>query len=196
MFELIRSELVGGRVDLAGLCNVLGLKTAVEVGTDRGIFAADFLSRWNGDMLYCVDSWQPYPEMPWDRAGDLALAVTVLAPYARKVRLILADSREVVKWFGVVDGFPTSIDFAYIDAAHTYEEAKSDIEAWWPVVRHGGVLAGDDFDSLHPGVMRALEEFARYADLPVRLTTDYNRGPSWYMEKPPLPPVEVKGPAK
>ncbi len=50
-------------------------------------------------------------------------------------------------------------------------------------MREGGILAGDDFDIHHPGVMQAVKEFAEELDLRVDLTTDYDRGPSWYIEK-------------
>lgn len=184
MFEIRRHPTLGSRFDLAGLCDVKGLKTAVEVGTDRGLFAREFLRRWHGAMLWCVDSYEAYPEFPWDRSGDLALAVAVLGPHADRVRLIRARSAEVVTWFGRVLGFPLDIDFVYIDAAHTTVDALQDLEAWWPIVRPGGILAGHDFDERHtPGVVEAVTEFARKHDLLVSLTSDFNQPRSFVIEK-------------
>lgn len=181
MFE--RSETVGNRADLARLANFKGLKIAVEVGTDRGLFAREFLDRWHGQMLYCVDTWSPYPEMPWDRSGDFALACAVLAPFADRVRILRAPSVEVSKYFGTLPAFPVCADLVYIDASHTFEDALADIEMWWPVVRSGGILAGDDFDNEHAGVREAVKLFAEREGLRVDLTTDYDRAPSWYIEK-------------
>jgi hypothetical protein len=178
-----KSLMVGGRTDLARLANRKGLKRAVEVGTDRGIFARDFLQLWNGEMLYCVDTWQSYVEMPWDRSGDYDFAVGLLLPFANRVRIVKSESLEVAKYFGKVDGFPVDIDFVYIDAAHDFVSATQDIKAWWPIVREGGILAGDDFDDEHSGVKEAVIQFANLFDLRVYLTTDYDRGPSWYIEK-------------
>lgn len=178
-----KSLLVGGRTDLAKLANRKGLKRAVEVGTDRGVFARDFLQLWNGEMLYCVDTWQSYPEMPWDRAGDYDFAVGLLLPFAHRVRIIKAPSLDVAAYFGKIETFPVDTDFVYIDAAHDFYSAIQDIKAWWPLVREGGILAGDDFDDTHPGVMEAVKQFANLFDLRVMLTTDYDRGPSWYIEK-------------
>ncbi len=52
-------------------------------------------------------------------------------------------------------------DLIFIDAGHDYESVKADIAAWYPHVRHGGILAGHDY--LHrrfKGVTQAVQEFA------------------------------------
>ena len=42
--------------------------------------------------------------------------------------------------------FPDNyFDFIYIDALHTYNATKDDMDAWWPKLRPGGLFAGDDF---------------------------------------------------
>jgi len=41
--------------------------------------------------------------------------------------------------------FPHAADFVFIDAGHDYTSVKADIEAWWPKVKEGGTIAGDDF---------------------------------------------------
>lgn len=45
-----------------------------------------------------------------------------------------------------------------IDGDHGYEACKADIAAWLPRVKLGGLLAGDDYASNFPGVMRAVRE--------------------------------------
>jgi hypothetical protein len=55
-----------------------------------------------------------------------------------------------------------SLDFVFLDADHSYEGVRSDIEAWLPKVKRGGIFAGHDFAHYFPGVMRAvLERFAQ-----------------------------------
>ena len=51
-----------------------------------------------------------------------------------------------------------SIDFCFIDANHTYEFVKKDIEAFLPKMKPGGVMAGHDYNMSHPGVIRAVNE--------------------------------------
>jgi predicted O-methyltransferase YrrM len=55
-----------------------------------------------------------------------------------------------------------SLDFVMIDADHSYEGVRSDIDAWLPKLKVGGILAGHDFAHYFPGVIRAvLESFDR-----------------------------------
>jgi len=49
--------------------------------------------------------------------------------------------------------------FVFVDADHSYEGVKADIEAWRPLIVPGGILAGHDYDSNDfPGVVRAVIE--------------------------------------
>lgn len=49
-----------------------------------------------------------------------------------------------------------SLKFCFIDAMHTYEAVKKDIEAWKPKVCPGGILAGHDY--FWTGVKPAVDE--------------------------------------
>ncbi len=51
-----------------------------------------------------------------------------------------------------------SIDFAFIDADHDYQNVCADIQAWWPKIKLGGVLAGHDYESGWVGVAKAVDE--------------------------------------
>ncbi len=51
-----------------------------------------------------------------------------------------------------------SLDGVFIDADHSYEAVKLDIQNWMPKVRKGGILAGHDYTSAWPGVIRAVDE--------------------------------------
>jgi len=167
--------MVGNRVDLANLCNSMNLtRLAVEVGTDRGLFARDFLNKWIGETLYCVDNWQPYPGMPFNRDGDLAMAVHLLAPYAQRCKLVRGDSADV----SVVLDQPKKFGFIYIDGCHEYESVKADLEAWYPRMERPGVFAGHDIDL--PDVNRAVLEFTGEHGLKVETTSDFY-SPSWFI---------------
>lgn len=171
------------RGQFADLCNVRGIKRAVEVGTDRGVFAEQFLQRWKGEILIGVDNWQPYHEMPYDRSPDMLMAVILLAGFRDRVKLARGQSVDVAPRIG---GHYRP-GFVYIDADHRYESVRSDISAWWPYVQHGGILAGHDYMPEHDGVIRAVDEFAAGQNLEIRLTNDMNEYRSWWVEKPELP---------
>jgi len=57
------------------------------------------------------------------------------------------------------------LDYVYVDARHDYAGVKEDLEAWWPKLRKGGLLAGHDFipDGIVKegdfGVQKAVHEF-------------------------------------
>ncbi len=57
-------------------------------------------------------------------------------------------------------------DLIYIDAGHSYKEAFNDIDQYWPLVRPGGILLGDDF--IAPEVYRAVIDFAKINGLPLQ----------------------------
>jgi hypothetical protein len=51
----------------------------------------------------------------------------------------------------------SSVDFVFIDACHTNESVLNDLDAWWPKIRPGGLLAGHDY--AWSGVAAAVHEF-------------------------------------
>jgi len=77
----------------------------------------------------------------------------------------------------VADG---SLDFAFIDANHSYEGASADAAAWFPKVKPGGWLCGHDYGNPRWGVQRAVDEFAAKIHLPVE--TDEDR--TWFIQVP------------
>jgi predicted O-methyltransferase YrrM len=51
-----------------------------------------------------------------------------------------------------------SLDFVYLDASHDYTSVSLDIKNWYPKVKVGGTIAGDDYNSFK-GVKKAVNEF-------------------------------------
>lgn len=120
--------------------------------------------------LYCVDHWQgtgtDRMRLVAQQAGSDSVFETFMQNTAhnRKIVPLRGHTQDIAKqWLalsasrmaGVYHG---SIDFLFIDAGHTYEECKADIEAWMPFVRPGGVICGHDFNYQWPGVVQAVNE--------------------------------------
>jgi hypothetical protein len=67
-----------------------------------------------------------------------------------------------------------SLDFVWIDAGHTYRDILDDLEAWYPKVKIGGLIAGHDYVPEHPvswaGVVRAVSEFFKGKPLEIQPT--------------------------
>jgi hypothetical protein len=53
---------------------------------------------------------------------------------------------------------PEGLDFVYIDGNHDYEYVKNDIANYFPKVKKGGVIGGNDFNCGN-GVIHAVTEF-------------------------------------
>jgi hypothetical protein len=66
-----------------------------------------------------------------------------------------------------------SLDFIFVDAAHTYDAVVEDIKLWEPKVRKGGLVSGHDIDML--AVRMAVSQHNQ----------EYNQAPDniWYWTK-------------
>lgn len=131
------------RADFGPLLKFLRINDGVEVGTYRGRFAEITCGRHRALRLTCVDAWSVYPgytdftvQAELDRMEQEARVK--LAPYG--TTFIKAWSVEGAKQFA--DG---SISWLYIDANHAFEALVSDLAAWVPKVRPGGIVSGHDY---------------------------------------------------
>lgn len=181
MFEVIKSTLVKHRSEFPAMCNELGIHVAIELGTDIGAYAAEFMANFNGELI-CIDSYKSYEEwMPNNRLADIIMAANALAPYHPRARIIIDDS------VAVADRLPLWIThrlgFVYVDATHEYDPVTHELNTWWPLIKNGGVLAGHDYSTEHHSeVVRAVNDFAKRHDRTVyTVTGDYI--PSWYILK-------------
>lgn len=70
------------------------------------------------------------------------------------VKPIIGDSRQVIDKLRL----PQGISILHIDGDHEYSAVKADIDNYTPFLNAGGILIIDDYDSLHPDVVRAADE--------------------------------------
>lgn len=125
--------------------NLMGI--GVEVGVLKGEFSSHILKNWNGNKLYLVDSWRHISGLndfnnP-DHNGHLDnLANTFMNIYEFNERAILIRDYSVSASRLFQDN---SLDFVYIDAAHDFDGVLTDLKAWWPKIKVGGLMAGDDY---------------------------------------------------
>lgn len=134
--------------------------TFVEVGCWRGrssvYLGVEIHNSAKDIKLVCVDTWQGSEEhsgMPileddglWrDFLHNIEPLNGIIHPF-RETSLQASENF-----------FDGTLDFVFIDASHDYQSVKDDIEAWYPKVKKGGVLAGHDYPDW-PGVKKAVDE--------------------------------------
>lgn len=132
-----------------------GLKM-VEVGSYAGESSAIWAESGVFEKIVCVDAWKNGYDKYDAASNTTELAEKKFDEIAAKYPCIekkKCDSKTAAKDFE--DG---SFDLVYIDAMHTYDAVKTDIEAWLPKVRKGGIISGHDYWSGRDGLVRAVDE--------------------------------------
>ena len=170
MLNVISSPEIRSRADLGALCDARRLWLAAEIGTDIGVFAKQFLRNWKGLKLLCIDPYEPYDEMPYDRQADMLVAITALNKFHGRVKFIKARSTDAV---GLIPDW-LKPHFIYIDGCHRYDAVMADLQAWWPVLPESGILAGHDWDKVN----EAVKHFFDGREKNIYLTHDSPA--SWY----------------
>lgn len=160
--------------ELIGLCG--DVKTIIEVGTFHGGSAFDFLKLCAQANIYCVDTWlgsvefyvsdspayvKLREELPfkngYPRIYHQFLSNVIFEGFEFRVFPIPLPSNCGAK---VLAHEKVVADFIYIDGSHEYEDVKRDLVSYWPLLKAGGVMAGDDYNDEWPGVKQAVAEFA------------------------------------
>jgi len=126
----------------------------VEVGCWKGRSTKEFLENCNG-KVYAVDHFSGTNS---DYSSDLAsVELNIYDQFIKNVghyknlEILKGDSVEMANMFN-----GTKVDMVFIDAGHTYEECKSDIEAWLPKCKKR--ICGHDYSNDHMGVKKAVDE--------------------------------------
>lgn len=134
----------------------VGPVSGVEVGVFRGQLSAVLLRSRPDLFLVMVDSWLGQEEQPaaYRATRDhhsretaarqaqhqrTALAATAFAESRRRV-IVKPSVRAAQE-----DVPPESQDFVFLDGDHSFEGVTCDIEAWWPALKVGGWMYGDDY---------------------------------------------------
>jgi len=134
----------------------------VEIGAWKGAstaFMAVEIANSGKDIKFdTVDTWLGADHSPQQKndkdviKGNLyEVFLKNIEPVADYVTPIRSTSVQASKQYA-----DKSLDFVFIDGAHTYDDLIADITAWRPKLKDTGVLAGDDYS--WGGVRRAVDE--------------------------------------
>jgi len=126
----------------------------VEIGVWKGC-STDYLAVeiFNSGKNIKLDVVDSFP-------GTYSDVVTIedfknnLKPVIDKITTHKMTSEEASKMYK-----DDSLDFVFIDTEHDKKNVSNDIKCWYPKVKKGGIIAGHDYHSTHPGVVIAVSEF-------------------------------------
>lgn len=160
----------------------------IELGVARGAFSARMVASGKFRQFYGVDAY-----VDGHSTGEYktALRATGLWSDYRLLRMNFAQA---------VDLFPDAhFDFIYVDGfAHSGLEGGRTLSDWYPKLKPGGILAGDDYDpNVWPLVAWAVHEAAAQLQADVALTDlvqdeTYARFPSWSLTRPQRGPDKLE----
>lgn len=126
----------------------------VEVGTCWGHFAVFLLSSTPCSKLYCVDPYKKFETLEYiDSINSMsqqdmdtkfwAVQKNLKNGFGDRSVMLRNLSSDAASLFK-----DNSLDFVYIDGNHMYEYVLEDLKLWYPKIKPGGILAGDDVESL------------------------------------------------
>jgi hypothetical protein len=120
----------------------------VEIGCWKGRSTKVLLDSCSG-IVYAVDKW----EGANDQSGAMVLLQDVYSEFVKNVGHY--DNLEIIKELSLDAAKKiNSVDMVFIDADHSYEAVKADIEAWLP--KCNKFICGHDYD--YPDVKKAVDE--------------------------------------
>lgn len=158
----------------------------VEVGAFRGrstaFLGVEIINSRKPIELYVVDHFEgsrEHKEMQLDMSNLDAIFHRNIKPIAdalpSRFFVFAGSSVEAAGQF-----LDRELDFVMLDGSHEYEDVLADIRVWYPKVKPGGMLAGDDWQ--FKGVSSAVtEEFSRNVVIAYNNSLQY---PWWYHIKP------------
>lgn len=147
----IRSNLIAevgswrGRTTRALADNTSGTVVAVDTWDDRAIGDYDWWREKESPDMYRQKDWL------W-REFERAMGEM----FSKKVLPMRMTSVEAARLLALN---MMRFDMIFIDAGHEYEDVFSDIVAWKPLLREGGIFCGHDYGHpKYPGVARAVNQ--------------------------------------
>ena len=131
-------------------------KLIAELGSWKGRSSLALAQNTQG-TVFCIDKWGGNALT----GGEYGAAGSIFAEFQANIHGIpnivpvTLDTMSAARSLGNVG---LRFDMVFIDACHTYEAVKADIENWRELLTPQGILCGHDFFGDYPGVARAVRE--------------------------------------
>jgi hypothetical protein len=163
----------------------------LEVGVYKGETLAIVAQQRHSYTMYAVDPWKNISSQAYKDTNDYIAFQSDdqqqqnYEEFKRRTwfldsqkRLNLTRESSVVACNKFEDN---SFDMVFIDADHSYQGVKQDIELWFNKVKKNGYLGGHDYNlpGYSFGVKQAVDEFVLKHNLKLELDCDY----TWFIRK-------------
>jgi predicted O-methyltransferase YrrM len=156
----------------------------LEIGTCRAESTSYLLEKCpNIIKLYTVDPYKAYEDWTGGINQEIIdkfmmIAQENLKPYGDRVQMIRETSSDASKKISKEFKEP-KFDFIFVDGDHSYDATLADCEAYYPLLKDGGIFCGHDYSSLE-SVHKAVDDFRNNNKIkpPINLTT--NSSFFWY----------------
>lgn len=149
-------------VELEKLVELATGKNVLEIGSYKGLSA--WCMAHTARTLTCVDTFRAATngQRQEDHLTTYADFISAVGRFGN-ISVYVGTSEEAAQ--RVVN----PQEMIFLDAMHTYEDVKADIERWWPHLLPGGLMVFHDYGhDDYPGVKQAVEE--RFGPLPQVIT--------------------------
>jgi len=136
----------------------------LEVGSWIGTSSKAIAKAMGDSILWCVDTWEGSPDLTGivalhygsDRLFHLWENNVRDYGYPHRIHPVRGQSTQVAKLWEL------PLDFIFIDADHSYEAVKADLQAWLKHLKPTGIIAGHDYNvPQFPGVTKAVNEILK-----------------------------------
>lgn len=134
----------------------------IEIGCWKGDFSSKIREAANIKKLILIDPWMHIPKFKYRWYGKRSSQEKIELIYKSVCDKFKNDSVvEIIRkksddaHFDIPENY---VDFVYIDGDHSKDAIINDIKNYWPKVKNGGYLVGDDYCWKGEGAKLALEE--------------------------------------
>lgn len=171
-------SVVRTRCSVPVLLNFMEAEKVCEVGVRDGGFFKYLLSPESVKHAWAIDIWDNFLTAsqndigrPVEKVAESYRCFSDAYRHDKRVVILKQDSATAF------EKLPFDMDFIYLDADHTYNAIKQDLNNFWGRLRKGGVLAGHDYENyyfrgLEMGVKTAVDEFVKDNNLKLHVTLE------------------------
>ena len=160
--------------------NIVG----VEIGTCRAESTAFILDKCpNIIKLYTIDPYKAYDDWNGEITQDTIdkfrkIAEKNLKQYGDRYEMIRETSADAATKIKTITN-KSEFDFIFVDGDHSYDATKADCEAYYPLLKKGGLFCGHDYSSIE-AVNRAVTDFRENNKITAPINLSTNSTFFWY----------------